>query len=144
VGLRVGLRRLTRAVAVTRLSFKPVDAWFLARHPHPNEREHSNELVAGVPSSRRIAAHLNATASLVRKWRQLGIPLWDADAAAITLGKDPYEFWPYFDEIEPFWCTTPWLRGLRTRAVLESWRQRVDCDGSAGGMARRMFNEVVA
>lgn len=123
------------------LPLAPVDAWFLTRHPHPDMKFHTRELATGIPSSTRLAEHIGTIASNVRTWRSRGgIPLDAADQVAVACGRHPCEFWPYYDEIEPWWTTPPWLRKARTRAVLESWRQRLDCDGVAGDHARRMFN----
>lgn len=116
-----------------RLDFAPVERWFALRYP-------SETCGRTVPSSRRLAEYFGVTDSAVRSWRQDGIPLTAADDIAVAADYHASFWWPYIDEIEPFWVTPPWLRRARTLAVLESWRLRADCTGVAGVHARRMFN----
>ncbi len=94
----------------------------------------------------QLSELLDVSTMTVRRWADNGINLDVAEELAVRFGEHPNLIWPYFDEIEPFWCwkAVPWLRQWRTQAVLESWRQRLDCVGVAGDLARRMFNETVA
>lgn len=98
------------------------------------------ERFARAPSVAVLAAQLGVTTTTVHRLRSEGIHLDAADSAASALGAHPTEIWPWFDEIEPYWCASPWLRRRRTQAVLDAWRQRLDCSGIAGELARRMFN----
>ena len=41
-----------------------------------------------------VSRHLGITRETLRRWRLYGVPVYDADVAAISLGVHPCRLWP--------------------------------------------------
>ncbi len=49
---------------------------------------------AGHASARVIAKKLEVSSKTIQRWKKTGIPIWEAERAAIRLGTHPALLWP--------------------------------------------------
>lgn len=56
---------------------------------------HRNPIYASVDE---VAAEAGTTRRQWYRWRRQGVPLWEADRMAVTLGRHPAELWPQWWE----------------------------------------------
>ncbi len=66
----------------------------MSEHPGPRVPIAPLLELTGGASRAVLSEKLSVTSRTIQRWRQSGIPIWEADRAAIRLGTHPAILWP--------------------------------------------------
>jgi hypothetical protein len=82
--------KATQGTVTARLPLEPLLEWIV---PSVDDRADQP------PGARTIAAQCGVTLGTARRWQRCGVPLDEADEAAVALGVHPCEVWPEWWEV---------------------------------------------